>query len=196
MNFSRIHHYLYCLSLFASKSPPSISFYNPLIGHGKMYTAPSCFTVGLEGSQVTTEDHYELQLLARHWIVTEKINEVSLFMTQDEIKDGSNPGFAAAKFLCYSKDDPTKKPALIRIYRQIPVLGIEWANPEIRASQAVPLLNHNELKAFKKFRICAYAAVPRLLGYTEQKQGGHTIIPNGASTILVWEKVRRSQGPL
>lgn len=90
-----------------------------------MCTAPSCFIVGLEGSQVTTEDHHKLQLLARHWIVTEKINKVSLFMTQDKINDSSNPGFAAAKFLHYSKNDPTKKPAFMRIYRQIPVLGTE-----------------------------------------------------------------------
>lgn len=62
-------------------------------------------------------------------------------------------------------------------------------SPEVRASQAVPLLNHNELKAFKKFRIYACAAVPRLLGFTEQKQEGYVIIPNGASITLVWEKV-------
>ena len=96
------------------------------------------------------------------------------------------PGFAAGKFRCSDKADPTRK-AFMRIYRQIPIAGTEGTNRLTRATQAVPNFRVAEIHAFKTFKIKGCTAVPELLGYYEGQQPEDGVIPGGFTTIIVWE---------
>lgn len=153
-----------------------------------MHSAESSFLWVPEGSEITTEAKPTLQLPSRTWIITKKLEELSHFMTQQDIDHDFKPGFAAAKFLCHLKDDP-KKLAFMRIYRQIPILGTEFAPSSIRASQAMPQRSNRELMAFKTLKHLACPVVPQLLGYQEGTQGDHEIVPGGYEITIVWEKV-------
>jgi hypothetical protein len=153
-----------------------------------MHSAQSSSLWVPEGTEITTEAKPNLQLPSRTWIITENLEELSFFMTQQDIDDGHKPGFAAAKFLCHPKDDP-KKLAFMRIYRQIPICGFEFAPSSIRASHAIPQKSIRELVAFKTLKHLACPVVPQLLGYQEEMQGDHEIVPGGYEISIVWEKV-------
>ncbi|KAJ5364538.1 uncharacterized protein N7496_010251 [Penicillium cataractarum] len=153
-----------------------------------MHSAQSSFLWVSEGTEITTEAKPSLQLPSRTWIITENLEALSFFMTQQDIDDGHKPGFVAAKFLCYPKDDP-KKLAFMRIYRQIPIFGSEFAPSSIRASQAMPQKSNRELTAFKTLKHLACPVVPQLLGYQEGTQGDNEIVPGGYEILIVWEKV-------
>lgn len=153
-----------------------------------MHSAESSFLVGLESTEVTTEAKTDLQLPSKTWIVAERLEELSFFMSQWDIDAGHKPGFAAAKFLCYPKDDPAKELAFMRIYRQIPISGTEWSPSRVRATQAVPRIEIDELTAFKSLMKQACPVVPNLLGYEEGSQPDDGIVPGGYDTTIVWEK--------
>jgi len=153
-----------------------------------MHSAQSSSLWVPEGTEITTEAKPNLQLPSRTWIIIEKLEELSFFMTQQDIDDGHKPGFAAAKFLCHPKGDP-KKLAFMRIYRQIPISGTEWSPSRVRATQAVPRIEIDELTAFKSLMKQACPVVPNLLGYEEGSQPDDGIVPGGYDTTIVWEKV-------
>jgi hypothetical protein len=153
-----------------------------------MHSAQSSTFWVPEGTEITTEAKPHQLLPSRTWIITEKLEELSFFMTQRDINDGHKPGFAAAKFVCHPKDDPSKL-AFMRIYRQIPICGFESAPSSIRASQAVPQKPNRELAAFKELKHLACPVVPQLLGYQEGTQGDNEIVPGGYEISIVWEKV-------
>lgn len=155
-----------------------------------MHGAETQFLVGLEGTEVHTDAKTYLQLPSQTWVITEKLDETSLVMTQKDMDHGGlDPPFAAAKFLCHRKDDPTKKPAFLRIYHQIPIAGTEFSNSRIRANQAVPPIDHPELDTLKMLKEKNCKVVPDLLGYQEGQQGDDGIVPSGFSTCVVWDKV-------
>ncbi|KAJ5222797.1 uncharacterized protein N7469_009037 [Penicillium citrinum] len=104
----------------------------------------------------------------------QKLEELSFFMTQQDINDGHKPGFAAAKFLCLPKDDPNKL-AFMRIYCQI--------------LPGNPQKPNRELAAFKILKHLACPVVPQLLGYRGGTQGDNEIVPGGYEISIVWEKV-------
>ncbi|EPS34575.1 hypothetical protein PDE_09539 [Penicillium oxalicum 114-2] len=74
----------------------------------------SSFLVGLVGTEIATEVKPELQLPTKTWVTSERIEELSLVVTQQAIDLGYKPGFAAAKFFCYSKDNPSQETAFMR----------------------------------------------------------------------------------
>lgn len=154
-----------------------------------MHSTESSILVGLEGTEVTTEAKPDLQLPTKTWIITEKLEEVSLFMHQIDIDGGLDPGFVAGKFLCYSKDDTAKKPAFMRVYYQTPIFGTELLSSKLRATQAVPAIKLPELVAFKSLMMHACPIISPLLGYQGGKQPDDGIIPGGLATTIVWEKV-------
>lgn len=154
-----------------------------------MHSAETLFLAGLEGTEVTTDTKTPLLLPSQTWVITEKLEETSLLMTQKDIDDGVGPAFTAAKFLCYRKDDPAKKPAFLRMYHQIPIAGTECLNSGIRANQAVPPIQLPELTALKTLKMMDCNVVPDLLGYQEGQQGQDGIIPGGFATSIVWDKV-------
>lgn len=85
------------------------------------------FLVDREDTTVTTDKKYEAEdcpaLPCQTWVITQKLEETALFINQEHIKFGRGPGYTAGKFLCYSADDSSKKPAFMRIYAQIPMDG-------------------------------------------------------------------------
>lgn len=75
------------------------------------------------------------------------------------------------------------------MYHQIPIAGTECLNSRIRASQAVPPIQHPELTALTTLKKMACKAVLDLLGYQEGQQGHNDIVPGGFVTYIVWDKV-------
>ena len=81
-----------------------------------MHSAETSLLVGLEGTEVTTEVKPDLQLLTRTWIITEKLEDISLLMSQFDIHSGLEPGRTLGKFLRYLKEDiSTEQLASIRV---------------------------------------------------------------------------------
>ncbi|KAJ5562715.1 hypothetical protein N7535_002840 [Penicillium sp. DV-2018c] len=154
-----------------------------------MHSAETSFLVDLEGTEVVTEAQPDFGLQPKTWVITEKLGEVSLFMSETDINEGFAPGFAAGKFLCHLKDDSTSEQGFMRIYCQIPIPGTEWKTPTARATQAAPSIELDELLAFKSFMKNSCTAVPRLLGYQEGRQADDGKVPGGFITTIVWEKV-------
>ncbi|KAI2793865.1 hypothetical protein POX_a00452 [Penicillium oxalicum] len=149
----------------------------------------SSFLVGLVGTEIVTEVKPELQLPTKTWVTSERIEELSLVVTQQAIDLGYKPGFAAAKFFCYSKDNPSQETAFMRVYRQIPLSGTEWTPSCTRAAQALPQAKIRELIAYKTLQSQACPVVPQLLGYQEELQGDDGLVPGGSSITIVWQKV-------
>lgn len=85
------------------------------------------FLVDREDTTVTTDKKYEAEdcpaLPCQTWVITQKLEETALFINQEDIKFGRGPGYTAGKFLCFSADDSSKKPACMRIYAQISMDG-------------------------------------------------------------------------
>lgn len=82
----------------------------------KTHSAETSFLVGLERTEVTTEVKPDLQLPTRTWIITEKLEEISLLMSQFDIDSGLEPGRTVGKFRCYLNEDiSTEQLAFIRV---------------------------------------------------------------------------------
>lgn len=154
-----------------------------------MHSAETSYLVDLEGIEIVTEAKPELGLQTKTWVINAKLEEVSLFVSEAETKEGFAPGFSAGKFLCHLKDDSTSEQGFMRIYCQIPCPGTEWKASKVRATQVVPSIELVELLAFKSFAKQSCPAVPRLLGYQEGKQADDGKVPGGFTATIVWEKV-------
>ncbi|KAF4157219.1 hypothetical protein CNMCM6936_002632 [Aspergillus lentulus] len=107
------------------------------------------FLYGLEGTDVTLDPPSEppFHLSRQTWVIDKKLSERSQWMTQQVVTDCLGLLLAAAKILCYRKENPSKK-AFMRIYLQIP----------------------------KALKILECDVVPDLLRYQEGKQGEDGII--------------------
>lgn len=162
------------------------------------------FLCGLEGTAVTLDPPSDppsdpssdpssfppLHLHRQTWVIEKKLSERSVPMTEQEVIDGDNVQFpyAAAKFLCHPKEDPSKK-AFMRIYLQIPFAGTQYQSLQIRRQQAVEPLPHPELTTLKALNKLECDVVPDLLAYREGRQGDDGIVPGGYITYVVWDKV-------
>jgi hypothetical protein len=148
------------------------------------------FLCGLEGTDVTLDPPSEppLNLSRQTWVIDRKLSERSSWMTQQEVTEGLGLPFAAAKFLCHCKENPSKK-AFMRIYLQIPVIGSLYQSPQIRRKEAAEPQAHVELTTLKALKELKCDVVPDLLAYGEGKQGEDCIVPGGYITYVVWDKV-------
>lgn len=148
------------------------------------------FLCGLEGTDVTLDPPSEppLHLPRQTWVIDKKLSERPQWMTQEDVTDGLGHPFAAAKFLCHRKEDPSKK-AFMRIYLQIPVVGTQYQTLQIRRKQAAKPQSHVELTALKELKKLGCDVVPDLLAYQEGEQGEDSIVPGGYITYVVWDKV-------
>ncbi|KAI2708914.1 hypothetical protein CBS147333_3279 [Penicillium roqueforti] len=142
----------------------------------------------LEGTEITTEAKIDPPLPSVTWVITEKLKETSFFRYQEDANEDLGYPYAAAKFLCYPKDDPAKTPAFLRIYQQIPITGTENSRSRIRIQQAITQ-STNELDILKELMQMDCTVVPKLLGYQEAQQESDDIIPSGFITYVIWEKV-------
>ncbi|KAJ5808541.1 hypothetical protein N7474_009810 [Penicillium riverlandense] len=139
------------------------------------------FLCGLADTDVTFDPPPEppLHLSRQTWVIEKKLSERSQRMTQQDVSDGLGLPYAAAKFICHRKENPSKK-AFMRIYLQIPVIDTLYQSPQIRRKQAAKPRQHIELttlKALKKWD-CDVG-----------KQGEDSIVPGGYITYVVWDKV-------
>ncbi|KAJ5788680.1 hypothetical protein N7457_003670 [Penicillium paradoxum] len=148
------------------------------------------FLCSLEGTDVTLDPSSEppLHLPRQTWVIDKKLSERSQPMTQQDVTDGLGLPFAAAKFLCHRKEDPSKK-TFMRIYLQIPVIGTRYQSPQIRRKQAAQPQPHVELTTLKALKELGCDVVPDLLAYQEGQQGEDGIVPGGYTTYIVWDKV-------
>ncbi|RLL97786.1 hypothetical protein CFD26_106189 [Aspergillus turcosus] len=141
------------------------------------------FQCGLEGTDVTLDSPSH-----QTWVIDKKLSERREWMTQQEVTDGLGLPFAAAKFLCHRKENPSKK-AFMRIYLQIPVIGTIYQSPQIRRKEAAQPQPHRELTTLKALKELECDVVPDLLAYQEGEQGEDSIVPGGYITYVVWDKV-------
>ena len=145
------------------------------------------FVCDLEGTEVTLDSPSESPL-RQTWVIDKKLSERSQPMTQQEVTEGLGLPFAAARFLCHLKEDPSKK-AFMRVYLQIPVIGTQYQSPQNRRKQAAKPQQHIELTTLKVFKKLECNVVPDLLACQEGKQGEDSIVPRGYITYVVWDKV-------
>ncbi|KAF4216556.1 hypothetical protein CNMCM8980_001993 [Aspergillus fumigatiaffinis] len=126
------------------------------------------FLCGLEGLDVTPDPPSEppFYLSRQTWVINKKLSERSQWMAQQNVADGLGLPFAAAKFLCHRKENPSKK-AFMRIYLQIPVIGTQYQSPQIRRKQAAQPQAHVELTTLKALKELRCDIVPDLLAYQE-----------------------------
>lgn len=143
----------------------------------------------LQGSEITTEAKPKHALPLQTWVIDKHLEEDTLLICQSEYDHGVGDPYTAAKFLCHRKDDPTGKPAFMRIYHQIPIMGTEYSDSITRARQASAGKDPTELLALIKLKELDCQVTPALLGYQHRKQGPGDIIPGGFSTCVVWDKV-------
>lgn len=126
--------------------------------------------------------------IRRSWIITEKLSERAVHLTQEDVEMGVGSPMTVGKFLCHLEEDPTQI-AFMRIYYQIPITGTEDANLATLAQQIQPHEVCGELEAFRLLMSQGCSSVPRFLGYCEKAQGEHDLVPGGYVKYLVWEKV-------
>ncbi|KAJ5164895.1 uncharacterized protein N7500_006725 [Penicillium coprophilum] len=126
--------------------------------------------------------------VGRSWIITEKLSERAIHLTQEDLDMGSGSPMTVGKFLCYLEEDPAQI-AFMRIYYQIPITGTEDADLATLAQQIQPHEVCGELEAFKALMSQGCSSTPRLLGYCERTQGEPDLVPGGYVKYLVWEKV-------
>ena len=149
------------------------------------------FLYSLESTDVTLKppSNPPLHLPSQTWMIDEKLSERSQMMTQQEVTEGLGLPFAAAKFLCHRKENPSKK-AFMRIYFQIPIISTLYQSPQIRRTQAAakpqPHVESTTLKALNELEC---DVVPDLLAYQEGMQDEDSIVPGGYITYVVWDKV-------
>ncbi|KAJ5554800.1 hypothetical protein N7461_003270 [Penicillium sp. DV-2018c] len=140
---------------------------------------------GLVGTTVTTYDSSEV---SRKWVITKKLTERAVPMTEHDVNTGRGSAKTVGKFLCHAAEDPSQE-TFMRIYQQIPLTGTEDADHDTLARQAVPPGVCGELEAFKRLQSAGCGAVPRFLGHAESTQGDNDLLPGGYIRYLVWEKV-------
>jgi hypothetical protein len=126
--------------------------------------------------------------ISRTWVITKKLSERAVPMTDHDVKMGRGSARTVGKFLCHLIGDPNQM-AFMRIYQQIPLSGTEDANRDTLARQAVPPEVCGELECFKLFQYGRCDVVPRFLGHAESTQGDHDLLPGGYIRYVVWEKV-------
>ncbi|OKO94529.1 hypothetical protein PENSUB_11796 [Penicillium subrubescens] len=156
-------------------SPPGVS---PPVSTDSFAAAPT--NVSLSGSAPLG--------ISRSWIITERLSEEAVYLTQEDADDGCGSPMTVGKFLCHLEEDPTQI-AFMRVYYQIPITGTEHAPPATRTQQVQPDEVCGEIEAFKLLMSQGCCSVPRLLGYCEKKQGEHDLVPGGYVKYIVWEKV-------
>jgi hypothetical protein len=98
------------------------------------------------------------------------------------------PPFAVLKFACHSTANPTQQ-GFIRMYVQIPYDNTLHSSQEIRELQAESSPAHEEYKALTALEKRKCMAVPRLLGYGQDRQGPEAYVPNGYITYVAWQHV-------
>lgn len=143
------------------------------------YPETANFLCDLEGTEVTLDPP---NLPCQTWVIDKKFSERSDPMTQEEVNDGLGAPFTAGKFLCYRKEDPSKK-AFMRIYLQIPITGTQYRSPQIRRQQAVEAQLHSELTILAALKQSGCEVVPELLAYQNSKQGEDGIVPAGGGGV-------------
>jgi hypothetical protein len=74
---------------------------------------------------------------SRTWVITEKLSERAVCMTETDVKMGRGPSITVGKFLCHLEGHPDLK-AFMRIYHQIPIARTEDADLDTLAQQPVP----------------------------------------------------------
>ena len=121
------------------------------------------FIYDLEGTNVTLDPPSEppLRLPRQTWVIEKKLSERSHSMSQKEVTDidGINLPYAAAKFLCHRKENPSKK-AFMRIYLQIPTIGTQFRSPQARRQQANGPRPHRELTTLKALKKMECDVIP------------------------------------
>lgn len=147
------------------------------------------YLAGLVGTEITTYAKPEHALPRQTWVITEHFDEYAQPLFQEDVDRGIGAPYTCAKFLCYRKDDPTQKPAFLRIHHQIPIVGTEYSNSTIRARQADSSHSPRELMVFIKLKEKNCQVTPALLGYERRKQEPGDIVPGGYSICIVWDKV-------
>lgn len=147
----------------------------------------SYWMIGMDGTEIITNSTTS-GLQSKTWVIRAKLSESSFFFTESDKMSGFGPGYAAGKFRCHDKADPTRE-AFMRIYRQIPVAGTEGNDRAARAAQAVSNFTVSELHAFRTFNLKQCTAAPELLGYHEGQQPEDGLVPGGFTTTIVWEAV-------
>ncbi|OOQ83574.1 hypothetical protein PEBR_35559 [Penicillium brasilianum] len=126
--------------------------------------------------------------ISRTWVITKKLSERAVPMTDHDVKMGRGSARTVGKFLCHLTGDPNRI-AFMRIYQQIPLPGTEDADRDILARQAVPPEVCGELECFKLLERGRCNTVPRFLGHAESTQGDNDLLPGGYIRYVVWEKV-------
>lgn len=91
--------------------------------------------------------HHQVRL----WVIDNKLSERSQWMSQQDVTDGLGLPFAAAKFLCHPKKNPSRK-AFMWIYLQIPVIDTQYQSSQIWRQQAADPQPHVELTTWKHLR--------------------------------------------
>ncbi|KAJ5531801.1 hypothetical protein N7527_005194 [Penicillium freii] len=150
------------------------------------------FLTCLEGTTViiNPSPYSPLHVGPTRWEIVSKVEERAYIVTQRDATNGLGPAYAAGKFLCRpaDNDDPNSL-SFMRMYKQIPITGTEFANAPIRAAQAVNLDEPTELTAFKFLEQKGCDVIPRLLGYRHDQQDRDDTVPMGFITYVIWAKV-------
>ncbi|CAG8288206.1 unnamed protein product [Penicillium salamii] len=151
--------------------------------HDRLYLS------SLEGSQIETEAKPYLSLPREVWVIAKHLEEHGTTMSQEDVDLGRGHPLTTTKFLCYREDDPTQKPAFMRIYHQIPVLDTEYSKATVRSRQAFPIMEPVELQALRILKKKGSQVNPAFLGYQLGQQEPDDIVPGGFFTCIVWDKV-------
>lgn len=124
----------------------------------------------------------------RSCIITEKLYERVVYLTQNDIDMGVGTPITVSTFLCHLEEDPAQI-AFMRIYYQIPATRTEDADLATLVQQIQPPEVYSEREAFKQLMSQGCSVVPRFLSYSERTQGEHDLVPGGYIKYHVWEKV-------
>ncbi|CAI7580301.1 unnamed protein product [Penicillium glandicola] len=144
----------------------------------------------LEGTTVTLNLPELPHIGPQTWGIVNKVHERLHIVSQRDVTNGLGPPYVAGKFLCRpaSPNSPNIL-AFMRIYKQIPIAGTEFAKAPIRASQAVKSYEPKELTALKFLEEKGCDVIPQLLGYQFDQQDDDDTVPGGFITYVTWEKV-------
>lgn len=82
------------------------------------------------------------------WIITEKLSERAVHLTQGDVDMGVGSPMTVGKFLCHLEEDPTQI-AFMQVYYQIPVSGTEDTNLATLTQQIQPQEVCGELETFR-----------------------------------------------
>ncbi|KAJ5936450.1 hypothetical protein N7454_005085 [Penicillium verhagenii] len=164
----------------ASPSAVSLTIDSPVAPTLNTDTSTTVFSIPLTASSPPE--------IACSWIITKKLSERAIHLTQDDVDIGGGSPMTVGKFLCCLEEDPTRT-AFMRIYYQIPITGTEDADLATLAQQIQPPEVCGELEAFRLLTSQGCRSVPRFYGYCERQQGEHDLVPGGFAKYIVWEKM-------